>query len=182
MEMQELSAQHIRLALIVARAENGVIGRNNQLPWYLPNDLKYFKATTMGKPIIMGRKTYESIGKPLPGRANIVVTRNANWSADGVRVVADPGAGVELARQIALVDGVDEIMVIGGEQLYRALLPESERLYCTEVHAEVDGDAFFPSLEPAQWSELAREDFEAGGPNPYNYSFVVYQRRGNGPG
>lgn len=180
--MADFDDAPIRLAMIVARAANGVIGRDNQLPWYLPNDLKYFKATTMGKPIIMGRKTFESIGKPLPGRANIVVTRNPEWTADGVKVVADPLAGVELARQVALLDGVDEVMVIGGEQLYTTMLAQSDRLYCTEVHAEVEGDAFFPVLDPGQWQELAREDFSAEGPNPYDYSFVVYQRRSCGPG
>lgn len=165
------------LALIVARAANGVIGRDNQLPWYLPNDLRYFKATTMGKPIIMGRKTFESIGKPLPGRANIVVTRNPKWSAEGVRVVDEPQAAVSLAREIALLDGVGEVMVIGGEQLYAALLPAAHRLYLTEVHAEVPGDARFPELDWSQWREIGREDFPAEGPNPYDYSFVVYQRR-----
>lgn len=167
----------IQLAMIVAMASNGVIGRDNQLPWYLPNDLKYFKATTMGKPIIMGRKTFESIGKPLPGRTNIVVTRNPGWRAEGVKVVAEPQAAVELARQVALIDGVPEVMVIGGAQLYTALLPMADRLYCTLVHAEVEGDARFPDLDASQWQEVGRQDFQAEGPNPYAYSFVILQRQ-----
>lgn len=164
------------ISLIVAMASNGVIGRNNQLPWYLPNDLKYFKAATMGKPIVMGRKTFESIGKPLPGRANIVVTTNKDFIADGVKVVHSPEQALRLGRDIAFVDGVDEVMVIGGAELYRELLPRAGRLYLTEVHAEVEGDAWFPELDRNQWQEQEREDFQAEGPNPYDYSFVVYHR------
>lgn len=167
----------IPLAMIVAMASNGVIGRNNQLPWYLPNDLKYFKATTMGKPIIMGRKTFESIGKPLPGRTNIVVTRNPEWREEGVRVVQEPRAAVELARQVALIDGAAEVMVIGGAQLYAELLPQADRLYCTQVHAEVEGDACFPALDAGQWREVGRQDFPAEGANPYDYSFVILEHQ-----
>lgn len=164
------------IAMIVAMSENRVIGRDNQLPWHLPNDLKYFRATTMGKPVIMGRKTFESIGRPLPGRANIVVTRNPGWSADGVQVASDPEAALELAQDIALVDGVDEVMVIGGAELYTALLARADRLYITRVHAPVEGDAVFPPFEKMGWEEVSREDFRAESPNPYDYSFVVYQR------
>lgn len=164
------------VSLIVAMASNGVIGRNNQLPWYLPNDLKYFKAVTMGKPIIMGRKTFESIGKPLPGRVNIVVTTNRDFVADGVKVVHDPAEALALADSIAFLDGVDEVMVIGGAQLYEALLPRADRLYLTEVHAAVEGDAFFPDFERANWQEQERKDYTAEGPNPYDYSFVVYNK------
>lgn len=166
------------IAMIVAMAENRVIGRNNQLPWYLPGDLKYFKATTMGKPVIMGRKTYESIGKPLPGRANVVVTGNRNYSAEGVEVVHSIDEALQLARSIAIVDGAKEVMVIGGAELYRELLPRTHRLYLTKIHASVDGDAHFPSLNWCRWKELNREDFNAEAPNPYDYSFIVYQRNG----
>ncbi len=168
----------ITVAMIVAMANNRVIGRNNQLPWHLPNDLKYFKATTMGKPIIMGRKTYESIGKPLPGRANIVVSRNQNFSAEGVQVVYSVTEALELAESIAIADGAEEVMLIGGAQLYLEALPRIHRLYLTQVHADVEGDALFPELDWSQWRERGREDFSAEGANPYAYSFVVFQRSG----
>ncbi|WP_101758752.1 dihydrofolate reductase [Oceanicoccus sp. KOV_DT_Chl] len=166
----------VRVSMIVAMAENRVIGRNNQLPWYLPNDLKYFKATTMGKPIVMGRKTYESIGRPLPGRTNIVVTGNADFSAEGVKVVHGIDEALQVAQGVAELEGVEELMVIGGAQLYADILPKVERLYLTRVHADVEGDARFPELDLSQWQLLVSEDFAAEGPNPYDYSFVVYQR------
>ncbi len=165
------------VALIVAMAANRVIGRNNQLPWYLPNDLKYFRATTMGKPIIMGRKTYESIGKPLPGRTNIVLTTNEAFQAEGVKVVHSVDEALAVAEGVALIDGADEVMVIGGAEIYALFLAHSQRLYLTEVHAEVCGDAWFPELDWSQWQQQGREDFAAEEPNPYDYSFVVYQRR-----
>ena len=163
--------------MIVAVAENGVIGRNNALPWYLPNDLKYFKQTTMGKPVIMGRKTYESIGKPLPGRTNIVITRQADYQPEGVKVVSSVEAARELAESVCLIDGQDEAMIMGGAEIYALALPHTDRLYLTEVHADVDGDAFFPEYDKSLWQEVAREDFAAEGPNPYNYSFVVYEAK-----
>jgi dihydrofolate reductase len=164
------------VALIVAMASNRVIGRNNQLPWYLPNDLKYFKATTMGKPIIMGRKTYESIGKPLPGRTNIVLTTNKNFSAEGVKVVHSVEQALSVADAVAALEGAQEVMVIGGAEIYSLMLPTADRLYLTEVKAEVDGDAFFPELDWSAWQERGREDFAAEGPNPFDYSFVVFDR------
>ncbi len=166
----------VSLAMIVAMAENRVIGRDNQLPWHLPNDLKYFKAVTMGKPIIMGRKTFESIGKPLPGRSNIVVTRNPQFTAEGVRLAADVEQAVAIAQEIALAEGIDEVMVIGGGQLYAELLPMVRRLYVTRVHAQVEGDAFFPELDWAQWQLTDREQYAAEGSNPYEYSFNTYRR------
>jgi len=167
----------MRVALIVAAASNGVIGRNNQLPWYLPNDLKYFKQATLGKPVVMGRKTYESIGKPLPGRTNIVVTRQSDWQAEGVRVVNSLDEALAMAESIAEIDGAEELMVIGGAQIYNEAFKRATRLYFTQVHAEIEGDAYFPVVEPAEWREVAREDFAAEGPNPYDYSFVVLERR-----
>nr|WP_297531776.1 dihydrofolate reductase [Thalassolituus sp.] len=163
--------------MIVAVAENGVIGRNNALPWYLPNDLKYFKQTTMGKPVIMGRKTYESIGKPLPGRTNIVITRQADYQPEGVKVVSSVEAARELAESVCLIDGQEEAMIMGGAEIYTLALPHTDRLYLTEVHADVEGDAFFPEYDKSLWQEVAREDFAAEGPNPYNYSFVVYEAK-----
>jgi len=166
----------IRLALIVAAAENGVIGRNNALPWYLPEDLRYFKRVTMGKPIIMGRKTFASIGKPLPGRTNIVITRNPSFLAEGVKVVSSLAAALELAQQLAVVDDAEEAVVIGGAEIYQAALPFADRLYFTEVHASVEGDAVLPAIEWAQWREVSRERHAAQAPNPYDYSFVCYER------
>lgn len=167
----------MRRALMVARARNGCIGRDNKLPWYLPNDLKYFKQVTFGKPVVMGRKTWESLKGPLPGRTNIVISRQPDYVAEGARVVESLDAALLLAEQIAVIDGSEEVIVMGGAEIYRLALPQMERLYITEVHADVDGDAFFPELPAGQWLEQAREDFSAEGPNPYDYSFVVYRRR-----
>lgn len=167
----------MKLSLIVAMAENHVIGRNNQLPWYLPEDLKYFKRVTMGKPVIMGRKTFESIGKPLPGRTNIVVTRNGDYRAEGIKVVNTLEAARDLCDSIAVVDGTEEAMVIGGAQIYAQALSMADRLYLTEVHAEVEGDASFPDFDRNEWQELGRETFQATEPNPYDYSFIVLDRK-----
>ncbi len=168
----------MRLAMIAAQSLNRVIGINNKLPWYLPGDLKYFKQVTLGKPIVMGRKTFESIGKPLPGRTNIVITRDTAWDHPGVRVVHGLDEGIELAESLALIDGVDEAVVIGGAEIYSLCLPRADRLYLTQVHAEVNGDAFFPALTASEWDEVGREDFKADGPNPYDYSFIVMDRAG----
>jgi len=169
----------VKLSLIVALAENHVIGRDNKLPWYLPNDLKYFKQVTLGKPVIMGRKTYESIGKPLPGRSNIIITRQPDYQPhganDSVKVVASLQAARELAENICLIDGQQEAMIIGGAEIYTLALPLVDRMYLTEVHAEVEGDAFFPSFQRDAWQKVAGEDFAAQGPNPYAYSFNVYE-------
>jgi dihydrofolate reductase len=166
----------IQLAVIVAAAENGVIGRNNTLPWHLPEDLRYFKKVTLGKPIVMGRKTFESIGRALPGRTNIVITRNPGFQAEGVRVVASIDDALRLAQDIASTDGVHELVVIGGAEIYKAAIPRADRLYITEVHAKVEGDAVLPHIEWQYWRETGRERFPAQGPNPYDYSFVVYER------
>jgi len=166
----------MKRSMIVAMAENRVIGINNNLPWYLPNDLKYFKQVTMGKPILMGRNTFESIGKPLPGRTNIVMSRNAAWSAEGVKTVNSLEAAYDLAESITAIDGQDEIMVIGGDQIYKSALVSCDRIYLTQVHAEVKGDAFFPEMDWSQWQEVGREDYKAEGPNPYDYSFIVLDR------
>lgn len=167
----------MKLSMIVAAAQNRVIGRDNALPWYLPNDLKYFKQTTLGKPIIMGRKTYESIGKPLPGRTNIVITRQTDYQPDGVKVVHSVAEARDLAESVCLIDGQEEAMIMGGAEIYTLALPDADRLYLTEVHADVDGDAYFPEYDKTEWQEISREDFSAEGSNPYNYSFVVYDKK-----
>lgn len=166
----------MRLAMIAAQARNRVIGIDNKLPWYLPEDLKYFKRVTLGKPILMGRKTFESIGRPLPGRTNIVITRDRAWQHPGVRVVHDLEAALALAESLALIDGVDEAVVIGGAEIYALCLPRADRLYLTQVHADVEGDAHFPVLAEGEWQQVAREDHAAVEPNPYDYSFIVLER------
>lgn len=165
-----------RLAIIVAAAENGVIGRNNGLPWHLPEDLRYFKRVTMGKPIVMGRKTFESIGRPLPGRSNIVISRNTEFAPPGVRVVASLDEAVAVAGDIAHDEDVDEVVVIGGAEVYRLAMAAAGRLYITEVHASVAGDVTLPPIHWPDWQELSRERHAASEGNPFDYSFVVYDR------
>lgn len=167
----------MRLAIIVAQAENRTIGINNKLPWHLPEDLKYFKQVTMAKPIIMGRKTYESIGRPLPGRTNIVISRDSSYQREGIRVVHSLEAACDLAESICVIEGQDEAMVIGGSQIYAEALATCDRLYLTQVHAEVEGDAQFPAFDESEWRELGRETFASDGRNPYNYSFIVLDRK-----
>ena len=167
----------IRLSLMVAKASNNVIGRNNKLPWYLPNDLKYFKQVTFGKPVIMGRKTWDSLGKPLPGRTNIVITRQPDFQAEGAKVVATLEEAVTMAENVAFIEGQEEAVIMGGAEIYSLALPQADRLYLTEVHANVEGDTFFPEYDASEWQQIAREDFVAEGPNPYDYSFVVYERQ-----
>lgn len=166
----------VRLSVIVAAAENGVIGRDNALPWHLPEDLAYFRRVTMGKPLIMGRRTFESIGRPLPGRTNIVISRNPRFTAEGIRVVASLDDALQLARDIALADGVDELLVIGGAEIYAQAIPRADRLYLTMVHAVVEGDAFLPPIDWREWREAGRERHRGSGDNPHDYSFLVYER------
>ena len=166
----------IAVAHIVALNRQRVIGVENRLPWHLPADLKHFKALTMGKPIIMGRKTWESIGRPLPGRENIVVTRQEGYGATGAKVCTSLEDALHVARESAERDGLDEIFVIGGETLYRQSLSSVDCIYITEVVAEVDGDAFYPDLDPCEWEEINRQSFPAEEAAPA-YAFVNYQRR-----
>ena len=161
----------MRVSLIAALARNRVIGRNNRLPWRLSADLKHFKALTMGKSIVMGRKTFESIGRPLPGRTNIVLTRDTGFRAPGCIVVHS----IDEALQAAA--GQEEVMVMGGADLYRQLLPRADRLYLTEVKAEVAGDAWFPDFEAADWREQERVSCQADADNEYDYDFVVWDRK-----
>ena len=156
--------------LIAALAQNNCIGQNNQLPWHLPEDLKFFKRTTLGKPIIMGRKTFESIGKPLPGRTNIVITRNSDWQHDGVIVVNTLEAAIKEAAQACESDGVDDAVIIGGEQIYRLALTHVNRLFITRVKAEVAGDAFFPEFDEALWRIADKSEHLSDERNPYDYT------------
>ncbi|TGD75764.1 dihydrofolate reductase [Mangrovimicrobium sediminis] len=166
-----------RLAVIVAAATNDVIGRDGGLPWHLPADLKHFRDITMGKPMLMGRKTYDSIGRPLPGRTSIVVTRDTAWSAPaGVHVVYSEEQGQALAAELAREQGLEEYMLIGGAQLYASLLPQAQRIYLTRVQVEVRGDARFPALDAGEWREVSREDHAADDKNPTGYSFIVLDR------
>jgi len=164
------------IALIVAASQNNVIGLNNQLPWHLPGDLQYFKAMTLGKPVIMGRKTFESIGKPLPGRDNIVISRQADYAAEGIKLVSSLKQAIELGESINLINGAQEVMIIGGAQIYAESLRMADRVYLTRVHREVEGDAYFPELEADVWQEIAREDMTAKEPNPFDFSYLVLER------
>jgi dihydrofolate reductase len=165
-----------RIALIAAVAENGCIGINNKLPWYLPEDLKYFKAVTSGKPVIMGRSTFDSLGRPLPNRSNIVITRNPEYQApEGVHIVHSLDAALRIAESIAHIAGNDEIVIIGGAQIYTEALPRVHRLYLTEVKKQVEGDAFFPTWDKSEWQEIGRDPHHYE-PTQLDYSFVVYER------
>ncbi len=163
-------------SLIVAVADNGVIGSNNQLPWRISADLKYFKQVTLGKPIVMGRLTYESIGKPLPGRHNIVVTRDITWQAEGVDRAGSLSEALTLAKKIADDAGHEEVMIIGGATIYQEALPQVDRLYLTRVHTEVEGDAFFPELDLNEWLETPVAKLEGEGQTPA-CSFVRLDRK-----
>lgn len=165
----------IQTALIVARADNGVIGVDNQLPWNLPSDLEYFKQVTMGKPVVMGRKTFESIGRPLPGRTNVVITRNADWSAPGVRIVGSLADALKLATAQADLDGADEVMVIGGATLYREAFDQVDRMYVTQVHASPDGDAFFEAPDQGKFARTSVEDHAGDDASPA-HSYEVWVR------
>jgi dihydrofolate reductase len=166
----------MKKSIIVAMAENRVIGRNNKLPWYLPNDLKYFKSVTMGKPIIMGRKTFESIGKPLPGRLNIVITRNTEWQHEGVTVVHSLDEAFVKAEATALIDGVDEVMIIGGANIYQQMLSKAARLFLTFIDLDVEGDTYFPDWQGLGFQETASEQHQPDEKNPHSYRFVTLEK------
>ena len=160
-----------RLTLIVARARNGVIGKDNTMPWKIPGEQAYFKRVTMGHPIIMGRKTWESIGRPLPGRRNIIVTRNPDFVAPGAEVVSGLDAALATCARAA------EAFVIGGAELYRLALPSADRLLITEIDHDFEGDTYFPAPEPAQWREVARDHHARSDERPFAVDFVEYVRR-----
>ena len=165
------------LSLIVAVAENGVIGANGGLPWRLSSDLKTFRRLTMGKPLIMGRRTFQSIGKPLDGRDNIVVTRDPHFEVPGVSSCETVSDAVTLARVLASTRGADEIMVIGGAAIYEAVLPIADRIYFTQVHAKPDGDRHFANPDPALWHEVSREALPKGDRDDHASTLMIYDRR-----
>jgi dihydrofolate reductase len=166
----------VPLVLVVAVADNEVIGREGALPWRLKSDLQHFRAVTMGHPLLMGRRTYESIGRPLPGRTSIVVTRDPAFAAPGIVVAATLVAALEAARGDALRRGADAIMVIGGADIYAQTLPMAARLEITRVHANPAGDTYFPAIDPAIWREVGRRAGEAGPEDEAAVTFLRFER------
>lgn len=158
------------ISFVVAMDDHRLIGANCRLPWHLSADLKYFRRLTMGKPILMGRGTHESIGRPLPGRHNIVVTHNLHYKAPGCTVVHSVEAGLQAAGK------AEEVMVIGGASLYQQLFPQAQRIYLTLVRGTFRGDTWFPDFDPADWAEVWREDHDPDSQNPYPYSFIRLER------
>jgi dihydrofolate reductase len=167
----ETHAEPPLISLIVAMANNGVIGRGNALPWRLPADLKRFRSLTLGKPVLMGRRTFESIGRPLTGRVNLVLTRDAHWVAGGTQAVPTLAAALERSRDCP------ELMVIGGAQVYALALPLARRLYLTQVHADVAGDRFFPPYDKAQWRDVERSAQPADERHAWPLTFLTLERR-----
>jgi dihydrofolate reductase len=160
----------MKLSIIVAMDRNRVIGKGDALPWHISEDLKHFKKITMGKPIIMGRKTHESIGRPLPGRENIILTRDTNYQAEGCTVLNSLDAIFEHCKDI------EEVMITGGAEIYKLAFELVSNLYLTEVHTEVEGDTYFPEFDRSEWQEVSREDHKADEKNEYDYSFLMLQR------
>lgn len=159
-----------KLSMVVAHADNRIIGKDNDMPWHLPADLKYFKQTTLGKPVVMGRKTYESIGRPLPGRLNIVISRDEKYQAEGITCVTSVEQALEQAGD------VEEIMVIGGGAIYAHCLPAANRLYITHIDAAIDGDTQFPEYDLNLWQKVSSEKRAADEKNAYDLDFCVYER------
>lgn len=158
------------ISLVVAMAENGVIGRDNAMPWHLPDDLKRFKALTMGKPMLMGRKTFAAIGRALPGRTNIVLTRDRQWQAAGVVAVHSLDEALERAGPVA------EICAIGGAELFRLVMPRAGRIHLTRIHASIPGDTVFPPIEPSEWHEVDRIEHPADERHAFAMSFITLER------
>jgi dihydrofolate reductase len=165
------------IVAIVAVARNGVIGARGGLPWRLSGDLKHFKALTMGKPLILGRRTFESLPRPLPGRELVVVTRDPRFSAPGAHVACSPEQALAIAREIARNSSANEICIGGGAEIYRALLEATDRIELTEIDLDPEGDAFLPPFDPAQWRETARVSSQRGPKDEADYAFVTLQRR-----
>ena len=159
------------VSLVVAAAKNNVIGRDGELPWHLPDDLRHFKRLTTGKPIIMGRRTFESIGRPLPDRHNIVMTRDPDYAAAGCDVVTSVSDALKLAGDDT------EVMVIGGGQVYRDFLPRADRIYLTRVQAEIDGDTYFPEIDASEWQLVSSEHHDADDKHAYAFEMMVFERR-----
>ena len=167
---------HLPVVLVLAVAENGVIGRGDALPWDLPDDLQHFKRSTLGRPIIMGRKTYDSVGRPLPGRTNIVVTRDPAWAAEGVVAVQSLADAIVRAEQQALLDDADAVMVVGGAEIYRLALPQADRIVLTRVHGEVSGDAYFDLEQLCNWQEIRRQSVARGAHNSHDFTIIEYAK------
>lgn len=171
-----MTGQAPRLSLIAAIGKNGIIGRGNELPWRIKSEMQYFKRTTVGKPIVMGRKSFESLGKPLLDRTNIIVSRNADYQVEGCVTVASLDEGLATARSVAARDGVDEIFIGGGAEIYRQTLPLADRLYLTEVHLAPEGDTSFPAFDRSQWREIKREFHAAQPGESADYTITVLER------
>ncbi|WP_282339311.1 dihydrofolate reductase [Pseudomonas sp. PS02288] len=171
-----MNTTRLPLALIAALAQNRVIGLDNKMPWHLPADLRHFKAMTLGKPVIMGRKTWDSLGRPLPGRLNLVVSRQPNLLLDGAEVFPTLEQALLRAEQWAREQGADELMLIGGAQLYGQALDQADRLYLTRIAASPEGDAFFPAFDEAQWACISSVEHPADGEAP-GYAFEGWVRR-----
>lgn len=163
----------MKISMIAAMAHERVIGKDNQMPWHLPADLAHFKRVTLGKPVLMGRKTFESIGRPLPGRRNLVLSRNSDYRVDGVEMISS----LEEVISRLQGEGVEELMVIGGGYLYEQLLPKADCLYLTRIDLVVEGDTRFPAFDDSQWQRIACESHPADEKNPHPYSFETWQRR-----
>jgi len=163
--------------MIAGVAENGVIGSDQTIPWRVPSDMAFFKKTTMGKPIVMGRKQYETVGRPLPGRTNIVITRQQGYQPDGVLVFSTIDAALEKARAVALADGVDEIMIIGGGELYAQLMERADRLYVTHIDLSPAGDVVFPAIDPEKWTVVDLPEVSPSPRDEASYRVKVYDRR-----
>ncbi len=168
----------MRISLIAAVAANGVIGNGSSMPWRLSTDMKRFKQLTMGKPVVVGRKTFETFGKPLPGRTNIVVTRRTDYAQDGATVVRDLDAALVVAADVARAAGGDEVMVIGGGEIYAMAIGRADRLYITHVAAEPAGGTHFPPIDPTKWRPVSRERVPAGERDNAATEFTVYERIG----
>jgi dihydrofolate reductase len=169
----------MRVSLIVAMAAGGVIGLDNRLPWHLPADLKRFKRLTMGHPLVVGRKTFESIGRPLPGRTMVVVTRDSGYAPPGVRVAHSVDEALATA---AAAEGGDEVFVAGGAEIYRQMLPRADRLHLTRIDAEFPGDTRFPEFDPSQWRLVEEERHKPTDEVPFAYAFQIFDRVGAAPG
>lgn len=165
------------VSIIVAAAENGVIGRDNDMPWKLSTDLKRFKALTLGKPVIMGRRTWESIGRPLPGRPNIVVTRDPAFKAEGAQVVGSLEDAIDFGRKLAAEIGVDEVCIIGGGNIYAQGLPLADVVHLTRVLATIDGDTYFPEIDSEVWNAISTENVPAGEKDSHPTRYIRYERR-----
>jgi dihydrofolate reductase len=165
-----------KISLIAAVAENGVIGKGNELPWRIRSELQYFRRTTTGRPVVMGRKSFESLGKPLLDRTNIIISRNADYRVDGCMTVPTLDDGLAMARTVAARDGVDEIFIGGGAEIYRQTLPLADRLYLTEVHLKPEGDTLFPAFDRTAWREVKRAFHPAAEGESASYTITVLER------